>query len=58
MGIMCASLLDGTEVKFKELLLKHYKLSQKVEVETLYVEELSAYKVMGCKTTLKITLTL
>jgi hypothetical protein len=28
-GIMCASLLHGTEVKLKELLLKHYKLSQK-----------------------------
>ena len=58
MGIMCASLLHGTEVKLKELLLKHYKLPQKVEAETLFVEELSAYKVMGCKTILKITLSI
>jgi hypothetical protein len=55
---MCASLLHGTEVKLKELLLMHYKLPQKVEIETLSVEELSAYKVMGCKTTLKITLSI
>jgi len=55
---MCASLLHGTEVKLKELLLKHYKLPQKVEAETLFVEELSAYKVMGCKTILKITLSI
>jgi len=55
-GIMCASLLPGTEVKLKELFSKHYKLPQKVEAETLHVEELSTYKVMGCKITLKITL--
>jgi hypothetical protein len=55
---MCASLLHGTEVKLKELLLMHYKLPQKDEAETLSVEELSAYKVMGCKTTLNITLSI
>jgi hypothetical protein len=42
MGIMCASLLHGTEVKLKELLLRHYKVPQKVGAEMLSVEELSA----------------
>lgn len=58
MGIMCASVLHGTEVKLKELLSEHYKLPQKVETEMLHVEELSAYKVMGCKMTLKIKLSI
>jgi hypothetical protein len=40
--VLPASLLHGTEVKLKELLLRHYKLSQKVGAEMLSVEELSA----------------
>jgi hypothetical protein len=55
-GIMSATLLHGTEFTLKGLLLKHNELCQKLETEVLCVEELSAYEVMGCKITLKITL--